>query len=133
MSWAGILEWIKSFANGGEDAYSRIQHVGQTGSVLCPPDLEGVIVKERISFTLNGEAVALETDADRKLLWVLRTELEKTGTKYGCGSGFCGSCTVLVDGVPVRSCLADLDFVQGKDVMTIEGLAVGGELHPLQQ
>jgi len=90
-------------------------------------------VKETIRFTLNGEAITLETDADRKLLWVLRTDLEKTGTKYGCGEGFCGSCTVLVDGEAVRSCLADLDFVQGKDVMTIEGLAVGGELHPLQR
>jgi nicotinate dehydrogenase subunit A len=90
-------------------------------------------VKETISFTLNGEAVALETDADRKLLWVLRTDLEKTGTKYGCGSGFCASCTVLVDGEAVRSCITKLDFVQGKDVTTIEGLAADGELHPLQR
>jgi len=97
------------------------------------PYLERVIVKETISFTLNGEAVNLETEADRKLLWVLRTDLEKTGTKYGCGVGMCGSCTVLVDGVPARSCLVDLDYVQGKDVATIEGLAAGGELHPLQR
>jgi aerobic-type carbon monoxide dehydrogenase small subunit (CoxS/CutS family) len=90
-------------------------------------------VKEIVNFTLNGEAVALETDADRKLLWVLRTDLEKTGTKYGCGEGFCGSCTVLVDGVAVRSCLVDLDYIKGKDVTTIEGLAVGGDLHPLQR
>jgi aerobic-type carbon monoxide dehydrogenase small subunit (CoxS/CutS family) len=90
-------------------------------------------VKETISFTLNGEAVRLETDADRKLLWVLRTDLEKTGTKYGCGEGICGSCTVIVDGAAVRSCITDLDFVQGKEVTTIEGLAADGELHPLQQ
>jgi nicotinate dehydrogenase subunit A len=90
-------------------------------------------VRETISFTLNGEAVRLEVAADRKLLWVLRTDLERTGTKYGCGVGICGSCTVLVDGVPVRSCITDLDFVQGKEVTTIEGLAVDGELHPLQQ
>jgi len=106
---------------------------------LCSPDvqrpteLEGVIVKETIRFTLNGEAVTLETEADRKLLWALRTDLEKTGTKYGCGVGMCGSCTVLIDGVPVRSCLVDLDYVQGRDVMTIEGLAAAGELHPLQR
>ncbi|MFH1765708.1 MAG: 2Fe-2S iron-sulfur cluster-binding protein, partial [Gemmatimonadota bacterium] len=97
------------------------------------PDLEGVIVKETISFTLNGEAVRLETDADRRLLWVLRTDLEKTGTKYGCGAGLCGSCTVLVDGVAVRSCITNLDFVQGKTVTTIEGLVADGELHPLQR
>jgi aerobic-type carbon monoxide dehydrogenase small subunit (CoxS/CutS family) len=90
-------------------------------------------VKETIHFTLNGDAVTLETEEDRKLLWVLRTDLEKRGTKYGCGEGFCGSCTVLVDGEPVRSCLTTLDFVQGKDVTTIEGLASGGELHPLQR
>jgi aerobic-type carbon monoxide dehydrogenase small subunit (CoxS/CutS family) len=90
-------------------------------------------VKETIRFALNGEAVTLETDANRTLLWVLRTDLEKTGTKYGCGVGMCGSCTVLVDGVPVRSCLTNLDFVRGKEVTTIEGLAAEGELHPLQQ
>ncbi len=90
-------------------------------------------MKETISFELNGEAVTLDTEPDRKLLWVLRTELEKTGTKYGCGVGLCGSCTVLVDGRAVRSCIADLDFVRGKQVTTIEGLARDGELHPLQQ
>lgn len=90
-------------------------------------------MKEPFSFTLNGEAITLETEVDRKLLWVLRTDLEKTGTKFGCGSGFCGSCTVLVDGVAVRSCITNLDFVRGKDVTTIEGLAAEGELHPLQR
>ena len=88
---------------------------------------------ETIQFRLNGRPVTLETSTDRKLLWVLRTDLEKTGTKYGCGVGFCGSCTVLVDGEAVRSCISDLDFVQGKEVTTIEGLGCGGELHPLQR
>ena len=90
-------------------------------------------MKETIRFTLNGEAVRLETDASRKLLWALRTDLEKTGTKFGCGEGFCGSCTVLVDGEAVRSCITDLGFVQGKEVTTIEGLAADGALHPLQR
>ena len=90
-------------------------------------------MKETIRFTLNGEAVTVDTDPSRRLLWVLRTDLEKTGTKYGCGAGFCGSCTVLVDGEAVRSCTAGMDFVQGKEVVTIEGLARNGELHPLQQ
>jgi nicotinate dehydrogenase subunit A len=95
--------------------------------------MEGVIVKETISFTLNGEAVRLETEADRKLLWVLRTDLEKTGTKFGCGAGFCGSCTVIVDGQAVRACITNLGFVAGKEVTTIEGLATNGEMHPLQR
>lgn len=90
-------------------------------------------MKETISFTVNGEAITLDTDPARRLLWVLRTDLEKTGTKYGCGAGFCGSCTVLVDGEAVRSCTASMESVQGKQVTTIEGLASGGELHPLQR
>ena len=97
------------------------------------PESEDVIVKETIRFTLNGEAITLETDPERKLLWVLRTDLAKTGTKYGCGEGFCGSCTVLVDGEAARSCLTNLEFVAGKRVTTIEGLATNGSLHPIQR
>lgn len=88
---------------------------------------------QTIRFTLNGNAVELETDGNRKLLWVLRTDRGLTGTKYGCGIGMCGSCTVLIDGSPVRSCVANISFVQGKEVTTIEGLAEGDELHPLQR
>lgn len=90
-------------------------------------------MSETIRFTLNGKPVTLETEADRTLLWVLRTDLEATGTKYGCGAGFCGSCTVVVDGKAVRSCQTNLDAVQGKQVTTIEGLATNGRLHPLQE
>ncbi|MFQ5810706.1 MAG: (2Fe-2S)-binding protein [Armatimonadota bacterium] len=90
-------------------------------------------MRQTINFTLNGKPVTLEADADRTLLWVLRTDLELTGAKYGCGVGMCGSCTVIVDGRVVRSCRAKLEFVQGKDVTTIEGLARNGRLHPLQQ
>ncbi len=64
---------------------------------------------------------------------MLRTDLELTGTKYGCGAGICGSCTVVVEGRAVRACQADLEYVRGKDVITIEGLARNGKLHPLQQ
>jgi aerobic-type carbon monoxide dehydrogenase small subunit (CoxS/CutS family) len=88
---------------------------------------------ETIRFTLNGNPVTLETDAARTLLWVLRTDLELTGTKYGCGEGLCGACTVIVDGQAVPSCRTDLASVRGKDVTTIEGLARNGRLHPLQQ
>jgi aerobic-type carbon monoxide dehydrogenase small subunit (CoxS/CutS family) len=90
-------------------------------------------MRDTIRFTLNGKPVTLETDGDRTLLWALRTDLELTGAKYGCGAGFCGSCTVVVEGQPVRSCTTDLNAVQGKRVTTIEGLAGNGRLHPLQQ
>ena len=88
---------------------------------------------DTIRFTLNGNPVVIETDADRRLLWVLRTDLELTGTKYGCGAGICGSCTVVVNGRTVRACQTDIGFVQGKKVTTIEGLARDGKLHPIQQ
>ncbi len=90
-------------------------------------------MSDTIRFTLNGKQTTLETDGRRSLLWALRTDLELTGTKYGCGAGFCGSCTVVVDGVAVRACLASLDSVNGREVVTIEGLADDGRLHPLQQ
>src|SRR4051812_5596990 len=83
--------------------------------------------------TVNGKRHSLEADPGRSLLAVLREELDLTGTKYGCGEGQCGACTVLVDGQPARSCLARLGAVAGKSVTTIEGLEEGGRLHPLQQ
>ena len=86
-----------------------------------------------IRFRLNGKPVSLETDGDRSLLWALRTDLAATGTKLGCGTGDCGSCTVVVDGKAVRSCQKSLRSVQGKDVLTIEGLGTDERLHPLQQ
>jgi len=86
-----------------------------------------------IQFNLNGRPVTLRTDGTRTLLWVLRTDLELTGTKYGCGIGMCGACTVLLDGQTVPSCQTPLAAVQGREVVTIEGLAPAGRLHPLQQ
>jgi len=86
-----------------------------------------------IRFKLNGKEVSVETSPERMLLWVLRTDLEHTGAKYGCGEGYCGTCTVLVDGKPERSCQFPLAKVEGKSVLTIEGLAKGGRLHPIQQ
>jgi aerobic-type carbon monoxide dehydrogenase small subunit (CoxS/CutS family) len=86
-----------------------------------------------VSWTLNGKPVRLETDDKRTLLWVLRTDLGLTGTKYGCGVGLCGSCTVVVDGKAVRSCRTTLEEVEGRSVTTIEGLAKDGKLHPIQQ
>jgi aerobic-type carbon monoxide dehydrogenase small subunit (CoxS/CutS family) len=86
-----------------------------------------------VKFKLNGKPVTLTTDPGRTLLWVLRTDLALTGTKYGCGEGACGSCTVVVDGQAVQSCQASLATVQGKEVVTIEGLERDGKLHPLQE
>jgi aerobic-type carbon monoxide dehydrogenase small subunit (CoxS/CutS family) len=85
-----------------------------------------------VSFTLNGTRTTIAVNGDRMLLWVLRTELGLTGTKFGCGEGFCGSCTVLVDGRPERSCQLPMTAVAGTEVVTIEGLAADGELHPVQ-
>jgi aerobic-type carbon monoxide dehydrogenase small subunit (CoxS/CutS family) len=86
-----------------------------------------------IRFRLNGRPAALTTDDQRNLLWVLRGDENLTGTKYGCGLGICGACTVVVDGQAVRSCQTTLADVQGKNVVTIEGLERDGKLHPLQQ
>ncbi len=88
---------------------------------------------KRVTFTLNGTPVTLTTDPRRTLLWALRTDLGLTGTKYGCGEGACGSCTVVVDGKAARSCQLSLEAVQGRDVTTIEGLERDGKLHPLQE
>jgi isoquinoline 1-oxidoreductase alpha subunit len=83
-------------------------------------------MRRTLSFTLNGKPVRLEADETRSLLWALRTDFGLTGTKYGCGAGICGSCTVVVQGKAVRSCRTSLGEVQGRTVTTIEGLAVGG-------
>ena len=90
-------------------------------------------MSDAISFKLNGEPVRVTTGGKRPLLWVLRADLGMTGTKFGCGEGLCGACTVLVDGKPMRSCRTATKSVIGKEVVTIEGLARNGNLHPLQK
>src|SRR5258708_37349881 len=81
---------------------------------------------------VNGTRRSIEAGPDRSLLGVLRDELYLTGTKYGCGEGQCGACTVLGDGQPARSCLVKVGSVRGKAITTIEGLEKDGQLHPLQ-
>ncbi|MBR8535494.1 (2Fe-2S)-binding protein [Carboxylicivirga sediminis] len=88
---------------------------------------------EQISFSLNNKTVMVEANPNDILLWVLRTKLGLTGTKYGCGIGFCGSCTILVDGEAMRSCGMAVSEVAGRQVTTIEGLAIGDKLHPVQE
>jgi aerobic-type carbon monoxide dehydrogenase small subunit (CoxS/CutS family) len=90
-------------------------------------------MQETISFHLNGNETVLKTDPAQTLLWVLRNHLNMTGTKYGCGSGFCGACTVIIDKEAVRSCSIPVSDIAGKNVITIEGLAKDGKLHPVQQ
>lgn len=85
------------------------------------------------SLVVNGAELRCDATAERPLLSVLRDDLGLTGTKYGCGEGQCGACTVLVDGVPVRSCLTACGTVGPQKVTTVEGLERGGRLHPLQQ
>ena len=86
-----------------------------------------------ISFTLNGKPVSASADGTRMLAYVLRENLGLTGTKVGCAQGYCGACTVLVDGEALRSCATPLASVAGKAVLTIEGLGLPDRLHPVQE
>jgi len=89
---------------------------------------------QRISeLHVNGTRVKIDADADRSLLSVLRDDLDLTGSKYGCGEGQCGACTVLIDGQATRSCVTKLSIASGKKIITIEGLEKSGRLHPLQE
>ena len=90
-------------------------------------------MEETISFQLNGKNTEVRIDTSQTLLWVLRNHFGLTGTKFGCGMGFCGACTVLIDNEPIRSCSLALSDVAGKKVVTIEGLAENGKLHPVQK
>lgn len=83
------------------------------------------------SFQLNGKPVTVDADQDTPLLWAIRDDLGLTGTKFGCGIGMCGACTVHVNGRAIRSCITPVDAVEGQQVTTIEGLSPTGE-HPLQ-
>lgn len=90
-------------------------------------------MEEKVGFSLNGKKTEITTDPGQTLLWVLRNQLGLTGTKYGCGTGFCGACTVLINKEPARSCMLPVSDIAGKEVITIEGLARGSKLHPVQK
>jgi aerobic-type carbon monoxide dehydrogenase small subunit (CoxS/CutS family) len=90
-------------------------------------------MEETFSFQLNGKKTEAVMDPTQTLLWVLRNHFGLTGTKFGCGMGFCGACTVLIDNEPVRSCQLSIKEVSGKKVVTIEGLANKTKLHPVQK
>ena len=86
-----------------------------------------------ITLLVNGTEHKIEAAAGEPLLWVLRNRLGLTGTKYGCGEGQCGACTVLLEGKPIRSCRTPAESAAGKKILTIEGLSANGSLHPVQQ
>ena len=86
-----------------------------------------------MELTINGQTHTVDADPGELLLWVLRDRLEMTGTKFGCGAGICGACTVHVDGEATRACITPIASLEGKEIRTIEGLAENGELHPMQQ
>ena len=90
-------------------------------------------MKQSISFKLNGKPVSVVVEGDESLLTVIRTNLDQTGTKYGCGIGECGACTVMMDNETVRSCMLLVEDVAGKEITTIEGLSVDENLHPIQE
>ena len=85
------------------------------------------------TFTVNGESKTVTTDPDRPLLEVLREDLQLTGPKYGCGEGLCGACSVLLDGKSAFSCITAVEDADKKEILTIEGLAKDGKLHPVQE
>ena len=90
-------------------------------------------MKQSISFKLNHEQVSVNVNGEESLLTVIREYLDNTGTKYGCGLGDCGACTVLIDNEPVRSCMILVEDIAGKEILTIEGLSSNGSLHPIQK
>ncbi len=90
-------------------------------------------MQRTVSFVLNGKPTSISVDDERMLLWVLCSDLSLTGTKYGCGEALCGACTVIVDKEAVRSCATPVSAVDGKHVITIEGLERDGQLHSLQK
>jgi len=90
-------------------------------------------MEKTIRFELNGKKEEIRIDPGLTLLWVIRNKFGLTGTKYGCGIGACGSCTILIDNEPVRSCTINIGEAEGKKLLTIEGLATNGKLNPLQE
>ena len=90
-------------------------------------------MSQKYTLMINEQSVSVDADPDSSLLSVLREQLDLTGTKYGCGEGQCGACTVLIDGRARRSCSTPVSTVAGKSILTIEGLATDNHLHPVQQ
>lgn len=102
------------------------------GKIIQKQQIKSEMMEKNIRFTLNGKKAEITIDPTLTLLWVLRDQFGLTGTKYGCGVGYCGACTVLMDNKAIRSCTLSMDETADKNIITIEGLKVNGRLHPLQ-
>jgi len=113
----------------GEEAHPA----GGERSIFLLPESNSISMEEKIRFELNGKKSEMLLDPNLTLLWVLRNKFGLTGTKYGCGLGFCGACTVLLEQEAVRSCMLPVSDVSDKKIVTIEGLARNGNLHPVQK
>jgi aerobic-type carbon monoxide dehydrogenase small subunit (CoxS/CutS family) len=139
LSWHGkwVLKGYDNIEEVTQEVFARTYQALATFQNKSPfthwlSTKEG-IMKEHVRFTVNGKPVTVTVDGNRPLLWVVRTDLGLTGAKYGCGKGLCGACTILVDNTAVRSCVMPVKSVNGRNVITIEGLAHNGRLHPLQK
>jgi len=119
-----VARAVKSRSSADEPAW---------GARMNPVKKETIPMEQTINFTLNRRSVSVTTDGDRALLWVLRADLKLTGAKFGCGKNQCGVCTVIINNEAVQSCRYPVKNVAGKEVLTIEGLAQNGSLHPLQK
>jgi isoquinoline 1-oxidoreductase alpha subunit len=95
-------------------------------------NLKNIKKMSTYNLKINGKTYSVEADSDTPLLWILRDQLDLLGTKYGCGIGQCGSCTVHINGAPLRSCMQQVSQLQGMDIVTIEGLSIEGD-HPVQK
>src|SRR3954471_20904823 len=122
------------FPDNVRRAHRQLIRAASRGKLLAQtPESEAGRMPSAISFTVNGKQTTVETDPQRTLLEVLREDLQLTGTKYGCGEGACGACGVLIDGRRIFSCSTTAQEVAGKSITTIEGIAMGDQLHPVQQ
>jgi len=126
--------FLQSLSGGAVGAGVASRVLGkEPRSIQSGPGEMEVFSSKRISLTVNGKKVGFETEPDETLLQVLRDRLRLTGTKRTCNRGECGGCTVLLDGKPVYSCHILAIQAEGKDILTVEGLASGDKLHPVQQ
>ncbi|MFD1314027.1 (2Fe-2S)-binding protein [Namhaeicola litoreus] len=103
------------------------------GDFLAFANFKKITMKQSVKFKLNGQSVSLDVHGEESLLTLIRVYLDQTGTKYGCGIGECGACTVLINSEAIRSCMIFAEDLDGADILTIEGLSQNGELHPLQK